>query len=159
MAAVFYANFSNRIRIIPEVKMASAVGLQSQSQSNMTDSFSWTDAEIELLLDVIKRFQSEQQFEGVDRESVKSKYDKIKDMLIERYPTSGKPEDFPKKKSCLHELITKDRIAAKVKTIRKNYKKAVDQGRSGGRRVVCTFYDLCNDIWSGSPETQSIDGE
>ena len=160
MVAVFCANFSNRIRIIPEIKMASAVGLQSQSQSNMTDSFSCTDAEIELLLDVIKRFQFERQFEGVDWERVKSKYDKIKDILIERYPTSGKPEDFPKKKSCLHELITKDSIAAKVKTIRKNYMKAVDQGRrSSGGRVVCTFYDLCNDIWSGSPATQSIDGE
>ena len=98
MAAVFCANFSNRIRIIQEVKMASAVGLQSQSQSNMTDSFSWTDAEIELLLDVIKRFQSEQQFEGVDRESVKSKYDKIKDMLIERYPTPGKLKIFQRRR-------------------------------------------------------------
>ena len=125
------------------------------------DSFGWTDAEIELLLDVIKQFQPDRQFEGVDWESVKSKYGKIKDMLLERYLTSGKPEDFPKNKSCLHGLITKDRIAAKVKTIRKNYKKAVDRGRrsSGGGRVACTFYDLCNDIWSGSPATQGIDSE
>ena len=37
------------------------------------------------------------------------------------------------------------------------YRKALDSGRqSGAGRVVATFYDLCSQIWSGSPATESI---
>ena len=33
----------------------------------------------------------------------------------------------------------------------------MDTGRqSGGGRTVATFYDLCSEIWSGSPVTESI---
>ena len=39
------------------------------------------------------------------------------------------------------------------------YRKALDSGRqSCGGRVVATFYDLCSQIWSGSPTTESISG-
>ena len=39
------------------------------------------------------------------------------------------------------------------------YRKALDSGRqSGDGRVVATFYDLCSQIWSGSPVTESISG-
>ena len=69
------------------------------------------------------------------------------DVPDEEYPRSNKLEE-----------ITKERISAKMKTIRKNYKKAVDCGkRSGGGRVVMAFYDLCNDIWAGAPSTNSIE--
>ena len=58
-----------------------------------------------------------------------------------------------------NKLITKERISAKMKAIRKNYKKAVDIGkRNGGGRVVMTFYDLCHDICAGAPSTTSIEG-
>ena len=70
------------------------------------------------------------------------------DVPDEEYPRSNKLED-----------ITKERISSKLKAIRKNYKKAVDCGkRSGGGRVVMTFYDLCHDIWAGAPSTNSIEG-
>ena len=40
-------------------------------------------------------------------------------------------------------MISKDRVAAKLKKIRQDYKKAADAKRkSGGGRVVFVFYDL-----------------
>ena len=39
------------------------------------------------------------------------------------------------------------------------YKAALDSGRrSGGERVVATFFDMCSNIWTGSPSVQCIDG-
>lgn len=124
-------------------------------------TFIWTDAEIELLLEAVKVFSATCLFEGKDWEGVKAKYDKVKEIFVERYPkveAGEEPtEDFPKAR-CL-ERVSKDRIAAKLKSIRKSYKKAVDLGkRSGGGRVVMTFYGLCNDIWAGAPSTTSIQG-
>ena len=44
-------------------------------------------------------------------------------------------------------MISKDRVAAKLKKIRQDYKKAADTKRkSGGGRVVFVFYDLCETI-------------
>ena len=38
-----------------------------------------------------------------------------------------------------------------------DYKKAVDLGkRSGGRRILITFYDPCQDTWAESPATTSL---
>ena len=126
------------------------------------ETFSWTDPEIELLLEAVKVFASNCMFNGTDWESVKSKYDKIREILVERYPKIKEGErsnpDYPNSKSL--ERITKDRIAAKLKAVRKNFKKAVDSGkRSGGGRVVMTYYDLCHDIWAGSPSTNSVAGK
>ena len=113
------------------------------------DSFGWTDSEIELLLECIKEYSSKCRFDGIDWEGVKSKYEKIRTIFVGRYPkasTEEVNENFPKAQNLLG--FTKDQIASKMKTIRKSYKKAVDLGRrSGGGRVVMTFYDLCNDVW------------
>ena len=83
-------------------------------------------------------------------------------MFISKYPTSASGDsccsstnnntsdninEFP------HKPIdfTKQRTSSKVKTIRQNYKKAIDlRRRSGGGRVVMTCYEQCNSIWSGS---------
>ena len=38
-----------------------------------------------------------------------------------------------------------------------SYRKALDSGKqSGGGLVVGTFFDLCNQIWSRSPATESM---
>ena len=73
------------------------------------------------------------------------KYEKIKDTFVDRYPKvkDGEEvdEDYPR--SLFLDVFSRERVAAKLKVLRKNYKKAVDQGRkSGGGRVVMTFYDL-----------------
>lgn len=133
-------------------KMADAKEAECKSK----DAFIWTDSELELLLESVKVFSSNCMFEGKDWEGIKSKYDRIRLLFTERYPSTAS-EEYPKS-ACL-DTITKERIAAKLKCIRKNYKKAVDIGRrSGGGRVVMTFYDLCQEIWAGAPATKSIEG-
>ena len=57
------------------------------------------------------------------------------------------------------DTINKARVTSKIKNIRSSYKKAFDLGkRSGGGRIVMIFYDLCNEIWNGSPATTSSAG-
>ncbi len=131
-------------------------------KNKVNDSFCWTDSEIELLLECAKVFASECIFEGKDCEGIKSKYEKIREIFVDGYPVSKRDnnenEDFPKSSS-LNE-VTKERIASKIKGIRQKFKKACDQKkRSGGGRVVMTYYDLCVDIWAGAPATHSMEGK
>ena len=108
------------------------------------DIFTWTDQEIELLLETVKAYSSQCSYEGKDWESIKSKYDKINEFFIERYPKESE-EEFSK--LSVLDRITKERVAAKVKQLRVKYKNAVDVGkRSGGGRIIMTYYDLCMDI-------------
>ena len=88
--------------------------------------------------------------EGVERESLRTKYDKIMEIVHKNYPKTGNIEE------CIQELH-KACITSKVKKVHSDYKKAADLGkRSGGRRTIMTFYDLCQDIWAGSPATTSL---
>ncbi|KAJ8013822.1 hypothetical protein DPEC_G00033780 [Dallia pectoralis] len=49
-------------------------------------------------------------------------------------------------------------VTSKVKNIRSKYRHAVDTGRRRCQgRVVLIFYELCEEIWGGSPATRSID--
>ena len=51
----------------------------------------------------------------------------------------------------------RERVSAKLKSIKTHFKKAVDTGkRSGGGRIICTFYELCERIWGGCPAVNSI---
>ena len=57
----------------------------------------------------------------------------------------------------MEEIVTTDRILAKIKIIRTDFRKAVDSGKkSGGGRVVFTFYSLCQSLWGSSPAANSI---
>ena len=57
----------------------------------------------------------------------------------------------------MEEIVTTDRILAKIKIIRTDFRKAVDSGKkSGGGRVVFTFYSLCQSLWGSSPAVNSI---
>ena len=56
------------------------------------------------------------------------------------------------------DLLTRERIASKIKDIRKTYNRAVDPGKkSGGGKTVETFYDVCSEIWGGCPATKSLE--
>ena len=56
------------------------------------------------------------------------------------------------------ELLTKDRISAKLKIFRADFCKAIDkEKRSGGRRVVFTFFNLCEQLWGCSPAFTAIE--
>ena len=106
--------------------------------------------EIQLLLQSSLDFKSNCEVEGEFWESKRSKYESILDIFITGYPDDC--ENFPNK-----EKITKDRLTAKLKSIRNAYKKAVDsKKKSGGGRVVFVFFDLCEKLWQGSPAVTSI---
>ena len=131
--------------------------MTSSQATISTTMFSWTGREIELLLESIKSFKADTENEGIDWESVKTKYEKITVIFHENYPTNDDIENFPRAKEI--DTLNKARITSKIKNIRSSYKKAVDAGRrSGGGRLVLTYYELCNDIWSGAPATTSIPG-
>ncbi len=119
-------------------------------------SFTWSDEELELLLDVIVHYKADKEGRGFDWQSVKTKYEDLKALFIERYPTDGSSTDFP------HDAkndFTKERINTKIKVIRQKYRVALDSGRrSGGGRIVAQFYDKCSEIWGGSPATNAFAG-
>ena len=50
------------------------------------DIFVWTDGEIKLLLECVKAFASVCLYESKDLEGIKSKYDEIRVIFVERYP-------------------------------------------------------------------------
>ena len=120
--------------------------------------FSWSDDELDLLLKCALVYKSKCEYEGLSWEGTRTKYEKIKELILERYP--DKPSDNPNEqfpRVGKTEFITKERVSAKVKKMRTDYKKAVDSGRkSGGGRVVFTFYNLCESLWGGSPAVESV---
>lgn len=57
-----------------------------------------------------------------------------------------------------------DRIKAKVKSIRQDYRTAVNKGtRSGSGKLVKEHFDILREIWGGSPATtmlaEGVDGD
>uniref|UniRef100_A0AAV2MHF9 Uncharacterized protein n=1 Tax=Knipowitschia caucasica TaxID=637954 RepID=A0AAV2MHF9_KNICA len=57
------------------------------------------------------------------------------------------------------EITSKAQITSKLKAVRTKYRKAVDTGkRSGQGRVVFIFFELCQQVWGGSPATETIAG-
>ena len=94
--------------------------------------------------------------QGVDWESMtKNKYDKIMETVHKNYPKIGGIKEFPHGE-CIQELHNAH-ITSKILKIRSDYKKAVDLGKRSDRgRIMMTFYDLCWDIWAGSPATTSL---
>lgn len=123
----------------------------SQVSKKDDPTFSWTDKEVELLPESVKTFEKKMEAEGVERENLRTKYNKIMEIVHKNSKLkTGNIEE------CMQELH-KACITSKVKKVHSDYKKAADLGkRSGGRRIIMTFYDLCQDIWAGSPATTSL---
>ena len=107
--------------------------------------FQWTDDEAELLLTVTNEYKVSKVAEGVDWESVKSKYSDIMELMQQELPSSVEEagnllKDYPHTK----EQITKPVLTTKLKAIRLKFRQAVDAGkRSGHGRVVMLYYELC----------------
>lgn len=96
-------------------------------------------------------FKSQCEFEGTNWESKRSKYEQIFDLMMKEYPSANN-ENYQNRDS-----LNKDRITANLKSIWTGFKKAADAGRkSGGGRVIFTFYDLCVNLWGGSPAVTSL---
>ena len=101
----------------------------------------WTDDEVKLLLETAISFKSKKSYKGIDWESVKEKYELIKNDFLEAFPSENKPGFNGKL------LFTREKIAAKIKQMHVNYRKALDSGKqSGCSQVVVSFFDLCNQI-------------
>ncbi|KAK7177198.1 hypothetical protein R3I93_001242 [Phoxinus phoxinus] len=76
------------------------------------------------------------------------------DAFQAQYPRELTEKDFPHDAS----MVSKAQVTPKLKNIRSKYRHAVDTGRRSGQgRVVLIFYELCEEIWGGSPATRSID--
>ena len=118
--------------------------------------FCWTDDEIQLFHESVNQYRCKCEYEGINWESVRSKYERIQEIFIGSYPNnSGDGKDIPVLEN--PEVISEDRVTAKFKKIRQDYKKAADTKRkSGGGRVVFVFYDVCETIWGGSPAVTSL---
>ncbi|KAI4818365.1 hypothetical protein KUCAC02_011708 [Chaenocephalus aceratus] len=117
------------------------------------DAFLWTDDEVELLLRVALDYKTTKVQESFDWESCKSKYSDIGDTFQVQDPRTPTDKDFPHDAS----VITKVQFTAKIKHICSKYRQAVDTGRwSGQGRVVLLFFELCEEVWGGSPATCTI---
>ena len=130
---------------------------QKAEEKSKLDYFSWTDDEVELLLNVAIDYKTTKTMENVDWESGHSKYQDILDKYKEMYPTAEDAEklgkDFPHKKEDITKLI----VTSKLKSVRVKYRQAVDSGRrSGHGRVVLLYFELCEQIWGGSPATVMV---
>ncbi|XP_060769457.1 uncharacterized protein LOC132876169 [Neoarius graeffei] len=120
-----------------------------------TDSLIWTDDEAELLLRVTLNYKTSKYQKNVDWETCQTKYGDIALAFRQQYTTGDMAAEkgFPRNPS----NISKAQITAKLKGIRNKYRHAVDSGRrSGHGRVVLIFFELCEEIWGGSPGTDSI---
>ena len=66
-------------------------------------TFSWTDKEVELLLESIKIFKVNMETERVDWQSLTTIYDKIMEIVLENYLKTSDIEEFPHGE-CIQEL-------------------------------------------------------
>ena len=126
-----------------------------------SEHFTWTDDEVELLLKVTNEFKVKKAASNIDWESVQSKYSDITNELKEQLPSTPEErgaantmgKDYPHKPGDITKII----VTTKLKAIRTKYRQAVDNGRrSGHGRVVLLFFELCEQIWGGSPATATI---
>ena len=128
------------------------------STSEARDNFKWTDDEAELLLNITRDYKVSKAAEGIDWESIQSKYADILELMLLEYPETPEAarelsKDYPHKRS----EITKQVLTTKLKAIRVKFRQAVDSGRKSGHgRVVFLFFDICETIWGGSPATEQI---
>ncbi|RXN37887.1 transcription initiation factor TFIID subunit 3-like protein [Labeo rohita] len=91
-------------------------------------SLVWTDSKVELLLCVALDYKARKAQDNVDWESCQSKYVDMLAQFLEQYPSETN-QDFPHVK----EEIT-----------------------SGHGRVVLLYFELCEQVWGGSPATTTI---
>ncbi|XP_014913106.1 tripartite motif-containing protein 16-like [Poecilia latipinna] len=116
-------------------------------------SFVWTDEEVELLLRVTLEYKSSKHQEDIDWESCQTKYADIHEAFVRRYP-AGKRVEFPHST----EATSRVQLTSKLKAIRGKFRQAVDSGRRNGHgRVVLLYFELCKQIWDGSPDTDALE--
>ena len=108
------------------------------------NDFRWTNDEIQLLLQACLEYKTKKKDEEFSWESIKSKYENIREILVQNYPTDGVGKEKYSNGEKIGEAFTKGRISAKLKKFSADFYKAIDKGkRSNSGRVVFTFFDMC----------------
>ena len=100
----------------------------------MAESFSFTDDEIQLLLEGCIEYKAEREYCGIDWESLRNKYEQVQEKLIQQCPKNS-TDDFPNSENA-EKTLTVKRIGGKVETIRTNFKKAVDTNNRSRVKVI-----------------------
>ena len=141
-------------------KMASRKRKANSDGSTDNEYFTWTDEETALLLNVALSYKNEKTCEGKEWESIRTRYEELQELFIERYPNNDEfevdPAQFPNCKDT--SIFSREKINVKLKRIKFGYRKAVDSGRrSGGGRVVTILFDKCAELWSGCPAVEAMD--
>ena len=103
------------------------------SSSEARDNFKWMDDEAELSLNITRDYKVSKAAEGIDWESIQSKYADILELMLLEYPEMPEAarelnKDYPHKRS----EITKQVLTTKLKAIRVKFRQAVDSGRKVG---------------------------
>ena len=83
-----------------------------------TDSFVWSDDEVELLLKATHEYKVSHVSENIDLETCQTKYSDICELLHEHYPLSEDAEELGKDYPHSKEEITKGVVTTKLKAIR-----------------------------------------
>ena len=109
--------------------------MRSKTDQDATENISWTDDEVDLLLGVVRLYNSQKDYEALEWESVKSKYEDIRKDFVELYRQV--------KSHCLTmwPFFTRKKIASKIKDPWKKYKNAVDSGRRSKMKPVRSHAD------------------
>ena len=70
----------------------------------MAESFSFTEDEIHLLLEVCIEYKAEREYCGVDWELVRNKYEQIQEKLNQQYPKNSN-DGFPNSENAEQILV------------------------------------------------------
>ena len=127
---------------------------------------------VESLLECLNDLKSQYKLKGLDFESDLIRlYQKVRTMMTKRYITGefgtvalseveGHDKPYMKAKIADENKAIKighDRIKQKIKDVRQDYRKTVNEGRRNGiGKLVINNWDLLKDLWGGSPATAAI---
>ena len=108
-------------------------------------------------LNLITTFE-DSNFTCTDWESCQSKYADILHLIKQQYATNEEAKNMGKDYPDDVEELTKNIITTKLKAIRAKFRQANDSGKqSGHERVVLLYFELCEQIWGGSPATNMLE--
>ena len=129
------------------------MGKNSMAKS-VSKSFTWRDGENALLMKVIIDYKAQKMSNRQDWDSIRMTYSDLVELFIVSYASEeGRNQDFPRFET--RKDFTKEKLSKK--TLKNNFRKAVDSGRrSGGGKVVFSLYDDCYDVWVGCPAAERI---
>ena len=107
-----------------------------------------------------RAYKTQKKGESVDWESVRTKYEDICGLLKEKFPDRGCVGAGVNHGDALDLHHYKDELTVKIlttklKAIRLKNRQAVDSGHG---RVVKLYFELCQEIWGGSPAMEQIPG-